>query len=95
MGTGAILHRTEPNRGTNMNTPLEQVLISLNEIKASIHNETNTSATEKLDEAIVFIQQCIENGCNDRKSLDAAILVIGKFLEKLPSIVALIKYLSD
>ena len=78
-----------------MNTPLEQLLISLYEIKASIHNETNTSATEKLDDAIVFIQQCIENGCEDRKSLDAAMLAVGKFLDKLPSIVALIKYLSD
>lgn len=76
-------------------SPLEMVLISLKEIKASMHDEANTSANEKLDEAIEFIQQCIENGCDDRNSKIEAILVIGKFLDKLPSIVTLIKYLSD
>lgn len=74
-------------------SPLEKVLISLTEIKASMHDDANTSATEMLDETIAFIQQCIENGCDDRKSYDETIMLIGKFLDKLPSIAALIKYL--
>ncbi len=76
-------------------SPLEKVLFSLLEIKASMHDDANTSATEKLDEAIAFIQQCVENGCDDRSKDYEILLVISKFLDKLPSISTLIKYLSD
>lgn len=75
-------------------SPLETVLISLLEIKASMHDDTNTSAIEKLDEAIAFIRQCIENGYEDRNTRDEVLVLIGKFLEKLPSIAALIRYLN-
>ena len=76
-------------------SPLEKVLNSLIEIKACRHDETNTDVIEKLDEAICFVQECIENGTYDSKSIDTVYIVLGKFLEKLPSIAALIKYLSD
>ncbi|MCU7926720.1 MAG: hypothetical protein KZQ97_09790 [Candidatus Thiodiazotropha sp. (ex Dulcina madagascariensis)] len=75
--------------------PLKKVLDSLLEIKASMHDDANTSATEQLDEAIAFVQRCIENGCNDRNVNYEVLMVIGKFLDKLPSIATLIKYLSD
>ena len=75
-------------------SPLEKMLISLNEIKASMHDDANTCAIEKLDEAIAYIQQCIENGRDDGKARDQAIVLIGKFLDKLPSIVTLFNYFS-
>jgi len=60
-----------------------------------MHDETNTGATEKLDKAIMFIQQCINNDCDDKDHHMATLIIIGKFLDKLPSIASLIKHISD
>lgn len=76
-------------------SPLEKVLNSLIEIKACRQDETNADVTERLDEAIAFIQECIKNGSYDRKSIETVYIVLGRLLEKLPSIVTLIKYFSD
>ena len=78
-----------------MNTPLNKLLVTLKEIQATMHDETNASANEKLDEAILFIQQCIiDDGDTDGKSYDKALMLVGKFFDKLPSIITLIKYFS-
>ena len=74
--------------------PLEKLLVTLVEIRATMHDETNASAIKRLDEAIAFLQQCIESGNDDRNSRDKALALIGKFLDKVPSIAVLIKYLS-
>ena len=77
-----------------MNTPLNKLLVTLKEIQVTMHNETNAGANEKLDEAILFIQQCIDDGDTNGKSYDKALMLVGKFFDKLPSIVTLIKYFS-
>ena len=75
-------------------SPLKKMLVTLIEIRASMHDETNASAIKQLDEAIAFLQQCTESGSEDSNSHDKAIALIGKFLDKVPSIAALIKLLS-
>ena len=71
---------------------LEELLISLQKIRVAIHNEANACAIEELDRLISGIEKRIENDDYDR--MRAEILTeIGKFLEKLSSISALIKHL--
>ena len=77
------------------NEPLTKVLETLLKLKASMHDVANTSANEQLDEAIQLVQQCIENGSADDEVANRVILLIGKVVEKLPSIAALIRLLSD
>ncbi len=77
-----------------MNPPLNKLLVTLKEIQATMHDETNASANEKLDEVILFIQQCIDDGDTDGRSYDKALMLVGKFFDKLPSIITLIKYFS-
>lgn len=78
-----------------INEPLKKVLEALVELKASMHDVADTSASDQLDEAIRLVQQCIENGSTDELIADKVILLIGKAVEKLPSIAALIKLFSD
>ena len=75
--------------------PLKKVLEVLTELKASMHDVANTSASDQLDEAIKLVQQCIENGSADDEVANTVILLIGKAVERLPSIAALIKLFSD
>ncbi len=76
------------------NPPLKKVLVTLIEIRASMHDETSASAIKQLDEVIAFLQLCIESDTDDRSSRDKALVLIGKFLDKVPSIAVLIRYLS-
>jgi hypothetical protein len=76
-----------------MNTKsMKKVLDSLVAIKAS-HEMAETRVNEKLDEAINLVEQCIKTG--SRTSADEILVIIGKVLESLPSIVALLKLFSN
>ncbi|AGA35133.1 hypothetical protein TVNIR_3498 [Thioalkalivibrio nitratireducens DSM 14787] len=74
--------------------PLKKVLIVLLDVKASMHDAADTSATEQLDEAIELIQGFIDTGYRDAGMKHAVLSALGKVLEKLPSIVALLQLLS-
>jgi hypothetical protein len=71
------------------------VLDILFDLKASMHDVANTSAADELDNAIVIVQQCIDSGSSDEDITQRVIAVIGKVIDKLPSIAALLKMLSD
>jgi hypothetical protein len=73
---------------------LKKLLSVLVDVKASMHDAANTSATTQLDEAIDLIQECIETGEHDSETQLAVLAVLGKVLDKLPSIVALLQLLS-
>ena len=73
---------------------LKKVLIVLLDVKASMHDAADTSATEQLDEVIELIQGYIDTGCRDAGMKYAVLSALGKVLEKLPSIVALLQLLS-
>lgn len=74
---------------------MKRVLDSLIAIKASMHDVAETRVDEKLDEAIAFVEQCIKDGSCDSGTTDEVLVVIGRVLERLPSIAALLKLLSD
>lgn len=74
---------------------MEKVLDSLIAIKASQHNVAETRVDERLDEAIKLVEQYIKDGSYKSRSGDEVLVVIGKVLERLPSIVALLKLFSD
>jgi hypothetical protein len=72
---------------------MTKVLDSLIAIKASIHETAETGVNEKLDEAIELVKEHINCGsCSDA---DEILVVLGKMLDRLPSIVALLKLFSD
>ena len=75
--------------------PLNQVLEALMELKVSLHDVANTSANGQLDEIIQLVEQCVENGNADDEIVDTILSCIGKLLEALPSIAALIKLIAD
>ena len=72
----------------------QKVLIVLLDVKASMRDAADTSATEQLDEAIELILVYIETGYQDADMKHAVLSTLGKVLENLPSIVALIQLLS-
>ncbi|MES9956980.1 MAG: hypothetical protein ABW086_08020 [Sedimenticola sp.] len=74
--------------------PLKKVLIVLQDVKASMHDAADTSATEQLDEAIELIQGYINTGHRNADGDLAILSALGKALEKLPGIIALLQYLS-
>jgi hypothetical protein len=79
-----------------MNTiALKKLLNSLLEIKSLIDDKTNTGASKKLDEVIVFVQDCIRDDQCDRKQYGKALTMVGKFLDKLPCIEAIIRNLNS
>lgn len=73
---------------------LEKVLESLVAIKASMHDVAETCVSEKLDEAIELVQQHIDSGSYSSGAAEEVLVVIGRVLEKLPSVVALLKLFS-
>ena len=73
---------------------LKKVLIVLLDVKASMRDAANTSATEQLDEVIELILGYIETGYQDTDMKHAVLSALGKVFENLPSIVALIQFLS-
>ena len=73
---------------------LEKVLESLVAIKASMHDVAETCVNEKLDEAIELVQQHIDSGSCSSGAAEEVLVVIGRVLERLPSIVALLKLFS-
>jgi len=74
---------------------MKKVLESLVAIKASLHNVAETCVNEELDEAIELVEQCIESGKSDSDITNEVLFIIGKALEKIPSITALLKLFSD
>ena len=74
---------------------MKMVLDSLVAIKASMHDVAETCVDEKLDEAIELVERCIEDGRCDSGTTDEVLIVVGRVLEKLPSITALLKLFSD
>jgi len=75
--------------------PLKNVLESLFEVRASLHDVANTSAVEKLDEAIYLVQRGIADGNTDSEFYTKVLFAIGKAFNQLPSITALLKMFSD
>ena len=79
-----------------MNTKsMKRVLDSLLAIKASMHDEAETRVNEKLDEAIELVKRYIKDGSYRSGTTNEVLVAIGKVLEILPSIVALLKLFSD
>lgn len=76
------------------NESLKKVLDTLHGLKQTMHGEANASVSRQLDEAITLVQQCIENGSTDADTNNKVLSVIGKVLQKLPSIAALLKLFS-
>lgn len=74
---------------------MKKVLDSLVAIKASLHDVAETCVNEELDKAIELVEQCIESGESDSSTTNEVLFIIGKSLEKLPSITALLKLFSD
>jgi len=74
---------------------MKKVLESLVAIKASLHDVAETSVDEKLDEAIELVERCIKNGKSDSTTTNEVLIIVGKVLEKLPGITALLKLFSD
>lgn len=74
---------------------MKKVLDSLMAIKASRHNVAETRVDEKLDEAIRLVEQCIKDESYKSGSGDEVLVAIGKVLESLPSIAALLKLFLD
>ena len=74
--------------------PLKKVLIVLLDVKASMHDAADTSATEQLDEAIELIQGYLDTNNRDADMKHAVLSALGKVFEKLPSIAALLQLLS-
>ena len=74
---------------------MKMVLDSLIAIKASMHDVAETCVNEKLDEAIELVEQCIKSGRCDSGTTDEILIVVGRVLEKLPSITALLRLFSD
>ena len=72
------------------NLLMKNVLESLHAIKLSTHDMAETGIDEKLDEAIKLVEQYIESENQDVDKADEILFAIGKALELLPSIVALI-----
>jgi acetylglutamate kinase len=73
---------------------LKKVLIVLRDMKTLMRDAANTSAIELLDEAIELIQEYIETGRYNADMKHRVLSALGKVLENLPSIVALIQLLS-
>ena len=73
---------------------LKKVLIVLLDVRASMHDAADTSATEQLDEAIDLIQGYIDTENLDADTKHSVLSALGKVFEKLPSIVALLQFLS-
>ena len=74
---------------------LKKVLAILRELKGTMHDTANTGAYEQLDQAIELVEQCIKSSCVDEEATYKVLLAIGKFIEMLPSIAALIKLFSE
>jgi len=74
---------------------LKRVLAILRELKGTMHDTANTGAYEQLDQAIDLVEQCIKSGRVDDEANHKVLLAIGKFIELLPSIAALIKWFSE
>lgn len=74
--------------------PLEKVLDSLKAIKVSMHDVAETCVNEELDKAISLVEQRLNQGNSGTNTTEDVLVVIGKVLEKLPSVVALLKLFS-
>ncbi len=74
---------------------LMKLLESLYVIKARVHDVAETSVNEKLDEAIELVQQYLKDGSVSSSANDEILISVGKVLDRLPSIVALIKLFLD
>lgn len=77
------------------NESMKKVLESLMAIKVSMHDVAETGVNEKLDEAIKLLEQHNESGSCSSDAAEEVLVVIGRVLEKLPSIVTLLKLFSD
>ena len=78
-----------------MNTPIEKVLKSLLDIRASMQDTANTSVTEQLDSSIQIIQKVIESEEDDEVKSKKVLSALSKVFERLPSIASLIKLFCD
>ena len=74
---------------------MKKVLDSLVAIKASLHDVAETRVDEKLEEAIELVERYVKDGSYSNDTTDEVLVVIGKVLERLPSIVSLLKLFSD
>ncbi len=60
-----------------------------------MHDVADTSVNEKLDEAIKLVEQCVVNGRCSSEATNEVLIVIGRVLDRLPSVVALLKLFSS
>lgn len=74
---------------------MKKLLDSLVAIKAATHDVADTGVNEKLDEAIKLVEQCIKYGRCSSKTTNEVLIVIGRVLDRLPSVVALLKLFSN
>ncbi|MDH4275343.1 MAG: hypothetical protein OEW08_09920 [Gammaproteobacteria bacterium] len=74
--------------------PLNNVLQSLYEIKATMRNATNASVISRLDEAIFLLEHSLDDLRKESKGRQLALEAIGALLEKLPAIIAIVQLLT-
>lgn len=73
---------------------LKNLLKVLLELRAAMYDTAEPRVIELLDEAIELLQIGVEKGSVDPSTSDKIIVLIGKIITKLPSIVALMNLLS-
>lgn len=73
---------------------LKDLLLVLYRLKADLHDEANASAVEKLDELIELVESQLDDDVTkvDRTQV---LRMLGQFLERLPTVAALIKLFHD
>jgi len=74
---------------------LKKVLDILDGLKETMHDEANASVKNELELAISLVRECIESGEVRPDNKEKLLSAIGQILAALPSIVALLKLLSD
>lgn len=77
------------------NDLLEKLLSILLDVKATMRDTAEPSVSEQLDEAIQDIRWLLENDESETDADQKALVCLGKLFDKLPSILALIKYFFD
>lgn len=66
----------------------------LTTLKASMHNTADTSTRDEIDMAISLIDQQLRRNATEPREFKQLLLVLGKVLDTLPSVIAIIRSLT-
>jgi hypothetical protein len=74
---------------------LDEVLASIIEVRADLHNQVDTRLLAKLDEAIAILELGKRSGILDQRTVQEALKTLGQGLALLPAIERLIRWLRE